>query len=254
MDDLAAYNLSGGLTLVSQLALIVITMIWLFRIAKNHQTLRRRLTWGPGWAIGGWFLPPLVYVIPFLMLRESWKAAEPEVQPGDDRWKSSSDTPLLWVWGVLYVVVPLAFIVVGLRQQFGAMGNDAEDLADFFDDRLGLLVAQSVVAVLAAVAWGLLVRALTDRHTRLTGEAVTPRSRSDPDRIPDPLTREPVERQKRQGVVVGAGSRSAANCSTRTRTSAGGSRARQRSTSARAVGASSSALAAITARKQCGSG
>ena len=146
LDDLAAYNLSGGLTLVSQLAMIVITMIWMFRIAKNHQALGRRLTWGPGWAIGGWFLPPLVYVIPFLMLRESWKASDPDVPPGDDRWKSSTDTPLLWVWGVLYIVVPMAFIVVGLRQQFGAMGNDAEDLADFFDDRLGLLVAQSVAA------------------------------------------------------------------------------------------------------------
>ena len=171
LDDLAAYNVSGGLTLVSQIALIVITMIWLFRIAKNHQALGRRVTWGPGWAIGGWFLPPLVYVIPFLMLRESWQASDPDVPPRDDRWKSSTDTPLLWVWGVLYIVVPMAFIVVGLRQQFGAMGNDAEDLADFFDDRLGLLVAQSVAAILAAVAWGLVVRALTDRHARLTGEA-----------------------------------------------------------------------------------
>ena len=51
------------------------------------------------------------------------------------------------------------------------MGSDAEDLADSFDDRLGLLVAQSIVGILSAVAWGLLVRALTDRHTRLTGEA-----------------------------------------------------------------------------------
>jgi Domain of unknown function (DUF4328) len=171
LDDLAAYNVSGGLTLVSQVALIVLTMIWLFRIAKNHQALGRRLTWGPGWAIGGWFLPPILYVIPFLMLRESWKAADPDVPPGDERWKSSSDTPLLWVWGVLYILVPVAFIVVGLRQQFGAMGNDAEDLADFFDDRLGLLIAQSIASILAAVAWALLVRALSDRHIRLTGEA-----------------------------------------------------------------------------------
>ena len=73
-------------------------MIWLFRIAKNHQALGRRLTWAPGWAIGGWFLPPIVYVIPTLMLRESWKAADPEVPAGDERWKSSSDSPLLWIW------------------------------------------------------------------------------------------------------------------------------------------------------------
>ena len=51
-----------------------------------------------------------------------------------------------------------------------------------------------------------------------------------------------------------AASRLAANCSTRPRISAGGSRARHRSTSVRAVATSSSALAAMTARKQCGSG
>ena len=123
IDDLAAYNLSGGLTLVSQVALIVLTMIWLFRIAKNHVALGRRLTWGPGWAIGSWFVPPIVYVIPFLMLRESWKAADPDVPPGDERWKAGRDTPLVWAWGVLYVVVPIVFIVVGLRQQFGAIGQ-----------------------------------------------------------------------------------------------------------------------------------
>ena len=106
-------------------------MVWMFRIAKNHQGLGRRLTWGPGWAIGGWFLPPLVYVIPFLMVRESWKAADPDVPPGDTRWKSGGDSPLVWIWGVLYIVVPIVFFVVGLRQQFGAMSNDAEDLADF---------------------------------------------------------------------------------------------------------------------------
>ncbi len=171
IDDVANYNLRSGLTLVAQVALVVLTMIWLFRIAKNHQALGRRLTWGPGWAIGGWFLPPVLYVIPFLMLRESWKAAEPDVPAGDDRWKSSPDTPLLWIWGLLYIVVPVVFIAVGLRQQFGAMGSDAEDLADFFHDRLGLLVAQSIAGILAAVAWGLLVRALTDRHAHLTGEA-----------------------------------------------------------------------------------
>jgi hypothetical protein len=171
LDDLAAYNLSGGLTLASQIALIVLTMIWLFRVAKNHQTLGRQLTWGPGWAIGGWFLPPILYVIPFLMLRESWKASDPDVPPFDARWKSGSDTPLLWLWGVLYILVPVVFIAVGVGQQFGAMTSDAEDLADFFDDRLGLLVAQSVASILAAVAWGLLVRALSDRHIRLTGEA-----------------------------------------------------------------------------------
>jgi len=164
---------AGLLLLASQIALIVVTMIWLFRIAKNHQALGRRLTWAPGWAIGGWFLPPIVYVIPTLMLRESWKAADPDVPAGDERWKSSSDSPLLWIWAALYVVIPLLFIVLGLRQQFGMMSTEARDVAESIDDHRSLLVAQSIVVVLAAVAWGLFVRALTTRHAALTGEATT---------------------------------------------------------------------------------
>jgi hypothetical protein len=172
-DDYAQYNLAGLLLLASQIAIVVLTMMWLFRIAKNHQALGRRLTWAPGWAIGGWFLPPIVYVIPTLMLRESWKAADPEVPAGDERWKASSDSPLLWIWAALYVVVPLLLIVLGLRQQFGMMSTEAVDIAESIDDHPGLLAAGSVVVVLSALAWGLFVRALTTRHATLTGEAAT---------------------------------------------------------------------------------
>ena len=171
LDDFNRFNVLGLLAVVSQLALIVLTIIWLFRLAKNHVSLGRRVTWVPGWAIGGWFLPPILYVIPTLMLRESWKAADPGVPPGDDRWKSSKDTPLLWAWVVLYIVAPIVFLLVGLRQQFGTMSGDAIDIADAYDDRLGLRLAQGVVVLAATAVWALFVRALTDRHVRLTGEA-----------------------------------------------------------------------------------
>ena len=55
-------------------------------------------------AIGGWFLPPFLYVIPTLVLREAWKAADPAVPPGDDSWKRNKDNPLLWVWFAVYGV------------------------------------------------------------------------------------------------------------------------------------------------------
>ena len=53
-------------------------MIWMYRMAANHRALQRNGTWAPGWAIGGWFLPPGgLYIIPFLMFRELWKASDP---------------------------------------------------------------------------------------------------------------------------------------------------------------------------------
>ena len=170
-DSLGLYGFSGLVTFPLQIATVVLSVIWLFRIAKNHQTLSRRLTWTPGWAISGWVLPPLVlYIIPLLMLRESWKAADPDVPPGDERWRSNGDSPLIWIWWVLYGLAPIIFIAVAFGAQFRTSNADLLDSADFFDDRFAVLLAQSVVTVLAAAAWALVVRALSDRHRRLTGE------------------------------------------------------------------------------------
>ena len=74
----------GGLLVF---AIAPLTMIWMFRMARNVRILGRPgLKFAPGWAIGGWFTPPLVlYVVPWLMFRELWKASEPGLAPGDEQ-------------------------------------------------------------------------------------------------------------------------------------------------------------------------
>jgi len=166
----AGSSLAQLLVGASTIAIIVLTMIWLYRIAKNHRALGRQGTWGPGWAIGGWFLPPVLYIIPTLMLREHWKASEPGVPPGDDRWRSAKEPVLVYVWFVLYSVVPLALAIAGSATFFRGFGQDAEDLAEALEDTQGLSMASAAVTTLAAVAWFLVVKGLTERHTALTGE------------------------------------------------------------------------------------
>lgn len=176
-DDFTAANLSlsvptfiGGAV---GLALVVLSIIWLHRVVRNHRAIGRGLRWSPGWAIGGWFLPPLVlYIIPLLVLRENWKASDPESPVGDDsRWRASADPPVLWVWWVLYGLAPIVFIVLGTSVGFGGgFGGDIDDIAENIVDSSGITIGQQVVNVLAAVAWALVVRGLTARHRRLTGE------------------------------------------------------------------------------------
>jgi hypothetical protein len=150
-------------------ACVVASVMWLYQLIRAHQDLGRRGSWGPGWAISGWILPPFVlYVIPMLVLRETWRAADPDVPLGDDRWRNGSVHPLLWVWWVLYGLAPLVFTVMGLRTQIGNIGADEKDIAESFVDNSGLLYAQSIVSLLAVVAWGGLVYLWTDRHQRLT--------------------------------------------------------------------------------------
>ncbi len=160
--------ITGAVTL----AIIVLSMIWLFRVVSNHRGLRRQTTWGPGWAIGGWFLPPLLYIIPTLLLREHWKAAEPSSPPGDESWRRSPEPVLVWVWFALYSLVPLVLLFSGSALFFGGgFGSDAEDLADSIADSETALWLSAISSFLSAIAWALVVRGLTARHTRLTGEA-----------------------------------------------------------------------------------
>lgn len=171
-DKLGAYGITSFVVGFARIALIVLSVIWLFRIIQNHRAIGRRLTWGPGWAIAGWVLPPLLYIIPTLVLAETWKAADPSVPPQDDSWKRNPVNPLLWVWFVLYSIAPIVLLAIDARSQVGMTGGNTRDVADSLDDKLGVLVAAGIVALLGTVAWALLVRAWTARHTRLTGEAL----------------------------------------------------------------------------------
>jgi hypothetical protein len=154
------------------LATAIVTIIWLYRIASNHRALGRQVTFGPGWAIGGWFLPPGLWLIPTLLTREHWKAAEPTSPPGSDTWRATPEPPLVWVWFALFGPISLILSFAGGGSSFGSgFGGDVEDAAESFVDAGSLGTVAGLVTVGAAIAWLLVVRGLTRRHRQLTGEA-----------------------------------------------------------------------------------
>ena len=158
---------------VATLATGVLTIIWTYRTANNVRAFGRATTWSPLFAIFGWFLPPMVlYVIPFLVLRELWKASTPEHVDGSDRWKQEPDNKLLWVWFLLFGLIPTALLAVqiGSFASAGLPSGDLESFAETLEDFAALSWITAIVNVLAAIAWIVFVRQLTARHTRLTGE------------------------------------------------------------------------------------
>jgi hypothetical protein len=179
-DALAPLSTVQLLTGVATLATGVLTMIWMYRVASNVRALGRRTTWHPLFAVFGWFLPPLVlYVIPFLMLRELWKASDPERyevdagSPADERhWRRSGENAALWVWFVMFGLAPLLLVVVQVNTLAteGIPDSDLESVADSLDDFGAVSVAAALLNIVAAVAWVLVVRQLTDRHAELTAE------------------------------------------------------------------------------------
>lgn len=174
-DFIAAFGPSAGIGLLSsaaQIGAVVITMILLFRLAANLRAIGRNTTWAPGWAIGGWFVPPFVlYVVPYLMLRELWKASDPAIPQGDDRWRQGSVPIGLTIWWVLFGLLPIALLVV---QGVGAVGGVAtggtEAVAESIVDRYAVTLIGGVVSFAAAIAFIVTMRALVTRHRTLIGD------------------------------------------------------------------------------------
>lgn len=167
-DALATIALPGALASLLQVAVIVLTMIWMFRLAKNLQLLGRTgATWKPGWAIGGWFLPPVLFVIPFLMFRELWRGSDPQTPPHAPNWKQAAVAPIVTLWWLLYGVAGVLLTTT----QIGSFGRtEIEDVAEFYADSGSLTLVATLIQLASAVAYVLLVRQLTARQRAATGE------------------------------------------------------------------------------------
>ena len=159
---------------IVSLAAGVITIIWMYRVASNVRAYQRRTTFHPLFAIFGWVLPPVVYVIPLLMLRELWKASNPDpaVNHQPDGWKATPDNQMLWVWFLLYSIVPAVLAVLQARFLFDqiGLGGDTDAVAETLDQNTVFVWLGAVVTVGAAFAWIKFTKALTERHVLLTGE------------------------------------------------------------------------------------
>ena len=149
---------------------IVLVMIWMFRLAANHRALHRGAMWGPAWAIGGWFLPPLLYIIPTLMFRELWRASDPNVPVGGD-WKRGAVSPLITAWFIPYSLIPIGLMFVQTDSVLSGFGDSEEELAKQIAGGQGVVIIGTVVMLMAAAVFIAFARQLTERHRQLTGEA-----------------------------------------------------------------------------------
>lgn len=163
------YALLSLLQLIALVASAVVVIIWMYRIATNLRSLHRGTTWGPGWAIGGWFAPPLVYVIPFLALREMWKASDPDVPIGGE-WRPGRATPLVTAWFVVFGPLQLALQATQIGDTLSGIGGSEQVMAEQITGSQLVPTIAAVADIVAAALFVLVVRGLTERHRRLTGE------------------------------------------------------------------------------------
>ena len=90
----------------------ILFIIWLYkayRSAESRGATGRR--WGPGWAIGGWFIPLANLVIPKMVVNETDRMSNPEAgePPIEDRWKRLPRMRSSDAWWLLLLVGTAAY-------------------------------------------------------------------------------------------------------------------------------------------------
>lgn len=176
-DEARAYTTVAALSSLVMLATLVIGILWSFRIAKNLQQLGRIITWKPGLTIVVWILGACTLgIINFLMLREHWKASDPDVAPGDQSWKQRVASPLITAWLVLTLVSVGVQVTMGVstgRRAINGLGaaDSTRSLAETAANDLALAIVGGLLAAVSSVVLVMIVRQLTARHARATRES-----------------------------------------------------------------------------------
>jgi len=149
------------LFIVLFLATAVLFVVWAWRATKNLQAWEAPLRRGPGWAIGGWFIPVGNLWIGYQVVRDAWELA-PD-RDGKMPGRSLTDWNAAWALFLLSNVV--SRIASNLVLSEGS-GNPREELED-------LILADRIQGTtdLAWIAGGVflfgVLRKIRDRHDRL---------------------------------------------------------------------------------------
>ncbi len=169
--SLIAVGLLGG---AAGIALIVVQIIWTFRMSKNLAVLAHPgQSFSPGATIAINILGSCTLgILPYFMWRELWKGSDPAAQRGDVSWKHGPVDAILHIWIALTLVTVAVSLTLGIGNvlfQFRTRSNDV--LARQLADRFGFVVAIGLLSIASTAVFLVFVRKLSARHMQATGEA-----------------------------------------------------------------------------------
>jgi hypothetical protein len=158
-----------GLHLVLVLATAAVFITWQWRHAKNAEVLGARGGLGPGWAIGGWFIPIASFVLPATQLFQSSKASDVQAR---QQGRPPKGAGIIIPWAIVYGLAAILFIVGGGLAPSDEEGDlriesvdDIETAASGDRTAGAALVTYVGASALAAV----MVRTLTKTQTAAYG-------------------------------------------------------------------------------------
>jgi hypothetical protein len=134
-------------------AVLVMLIVWAWRATKNLQGWGVELERGPGWAIGGWFVPIGNLFIPYQVVRETWMLAPSP----DGSLPQERNGPWFAAW-----IMWLISGALGWQSFFSSSDDDLRTMqaSDY------LAGVSDIIWIAAAVALIVAVRQISDRHDR----------------------------------------------------------------------------------------
>jgi Domain of unknown function (DUF4328)/Protein of unknown function (DUF2510) len=173
-DATQHYFLIMSIPSIISVANLIVWIVLLWRIARNHETIGRPQTkFGPVWAIVGGVVPFLNYVVPWLFMNEKWKGCDPEHPPTSPEWKTARPSSMVNIWWAIALGAAAIGLVGGgdvAAAMFSAIGklsreSDLVEVAqDLVEGDLRWYVASTLLAGVAATFGAITLRALVTRQ------------------------------------------------------------------------------------------
>jgi hypothetical protein len=146
-------------------------LIWIYQAHRNlPATGAQNLEYSPGWAVGGFFVPFLNIVRPFQVMREIWKASEPDQEvAGGDYWKNSDTTPALGFWWFVWVGAGLMAVISAAMMRTVESANrfsqlSLAEMVNRLSTATLLRIVSEILSIIAAVLVILLIKGITARQ------------------------------------------------------------------------------------------
>lgn len=135
----------GMMELGSMVTTGILFLTWMRRAYNNIPAFGMDdPTYSPGWAVWGFLIPFLNIIRPYQVMKELWRASDPDVRPGP-AWITARVSPLVgWWWGMYLIMNLMASIALRKALDGGTTAGDLRSLTQ-------IDVIASVITIPAAV-------------------------------------------------------------------------------------------------------
>ncbi len=145
-------------------------LVWQYRAATNLRALGvRELRYSPAWAVGWWLIPVANLVMPYLTVRELYRASDPDAGATDWRRPVPFLLPVWWAAWILPLMVGAAGLALSSRTSLAPSAAIARDWWTMAGSSAAVAGAMLSIALVRGIG-----RRQERRRERMTAVAPAP--------------------------------------------------------------------------------